>query len=367
MKSKIFNYRPIFLAFISFILGILVIHYAYSAWPIALALYMLFASLVIFYCIKHKRFAYLLLSFPFMIIGALGFFLEVKPFTKLKEYSAISVIQGEVINLKGGYYATITLDNVKINGEDIDGKVLVSYQGSVALTSDIVGCSIIFDSATIEKKEVTLGDENSYYNVYNKMKYFVKTYEIDSIKEIESPKHWLKDKIRTSLYQGLSNENAEFMFSAIFGDKALLSDDLYDTYRSSGVVHILAVSGLHVGLIVTCLAFLLDRTKCNKYVKLIITSLILLFYCYLCSWAVPVIRASIMTIVMLFSTISYRQYDSLSSISLAGIIILIFSPATIFSISFLTSFISVLGIMMLYTPTRNLLQLWLLLSLSILA
>ncbi|MBQ8430806.1 MAG: ComEC/Rec2 family competence protein, partial [Clostridia bacterium] len=75
-------------------------------------------------------------------------------------------------------------------------------------------------------------------------------------------------------------------------------------------------------------------------------SLFLLFYCYICGWSFSVVRATIMAIVLLGSSLCYREYDSLNSISLAGLIILAISPSALFDVSFLLSFMCVLGISM---------------------
>jgi len=348
MKGKIFNYRPMFLAFISFLLGILILHYAYSSLYIALFIFLLISGLIIYYSIKHKTVRYFLICIIMAVVGALGFWLQIRPYSNLKDYSHESIVEGEVIDIESGYYSKLTLNNAKINGEKIDGKIYISYEGTTPLTTELVGSLVSMNSSYLVKETVKIGDESRYYYVYSNIKYFAKTYEINSVKEIENPKNWTKNKVRNILHRGFNNENAEFIFSAIFGDKTFLTDSVYDDYKLSGIVHVLAVSGLHVGIVVAIISFILKLLHCNKYARLIISICLLSLYSYLCSWSAPVIRASIMAVVLMISSLTYRQYDGLSALSFAGILVLIVGPVALFSASFLMSFVAVFGIFMFY-------------------
>jgi len=189
MKGKIFNYRPMFLAFISFLLGILILHYAYSSLYIALFIFLLISGLIIYYSIKHKTVRYFLICIIMAVVGALGFWLQIRPYSNLKDYSHESIVEGEVIDIESGYYSKLTLNNAKINGEKIDGKIYISYEGTTPLTTELVGSLVSMNSSYLVKETVKIGDESRYYYVYSNIKYFAKTYEINSVKEIENPKN----------------------------------------------------------------------------------------------------------------------------------------------------------------------------------
>ncbi|MBR1988019.1 MAG: ComEC/Rec2 family competence protein, partial [Clostridia bacterium] len=182
---------------------------------------------------------------------------------------------------------------------------------------------------------------------------YVVTADMDNISIIDEnklPDERIRDKIKSNLTKGLSNKNSELVFSAMFGDKTLLSEDVYNDFKLSGVAHLLAVSGLHVGILAGVLFGILKLFKAKPLLKLIIISPILIFYAYLCGFSISVVRAVIMTIVMLLSSVLFAEYDSLSSLSLAGIILFFLNPFVVFDVGFILSFGCVFGIIMFTKP-----------------
>ena len=69
------------------------------------------------------------------------------------------------------------------------------------------------------------------------------------------------------LIQNFGDEVGELAFAVLYGDKTFVSDKLLNVFKFSGVVHLFAVSGLHVGLIVAILYFLLKKLKANDIVN----------------------------------------------------------------------------------------------------
>ena len=87
----------------------------------------------------------------------------------------------------------------------------------------------------------------------DKIKYNFSTDNIERLSTKTTVRCSIKTKIKSLLSRVLNNDNEELMYSALLGDKTELNKDLYSSYQMSGVAHILAVSGLHVGLIVIIL------------------------------------------------------------------------------------------------------------------
>lgn len=158
----------------------------------------------------------------------------------------------------------------------------------------------------------------------------------------------LKDKIHAEvkelLSRHLNQDNADISFAVLFGQKQGLSDNISNMFSYAGVSHILAVSGLHVGVLVSVLWFIIDKIKINRFVKVSLLGVILFFYCYLCAFSPSVCRASLMAMVLALCKILRVEYDSLSSLSIAGIIILAISPLSLFTISFQLSFMCLFAI-----------------------
>ena len=118
----------------------------------------------------------------------------------------------------------------------------------------------------------------------------------------------------------------------------------------SGIAHILAVSGLHISIIVAILYRLLKLCKVKGWARFGILAVILLFYAYICNFSVSVVRASIMSLLLMLAPLVKKQYDPLNALSLAGIVIFMINPLCVFDISFLMSFSCVLGILFICKP-----------------
>ncbi|MCQ2382137.1 MAG: ComEC/Rec2 family competence protein [Clostridia bacterium] len=154
--------------------------------------------------------------------------------------------------------------------------------------------------------------------------------------------------VRWYLTMFLSENNANILYAMMFGDKSVLTWGLRSNFTATGLAHMLAVSGFHVGLVFSIITLLLKCCRVPKKAHVWIVTPILLFYAYLCGWQYTVMRAVIMCLVYAVA----RQYlfvaDQLSVLSLSAVIILLVYPYSLISVSFLLSFSCVLGIYFWY-------------------
>lgn len=164
----------------------------------------------------------------------------------------------------------------------------------------------------------------------------------------------IKDKTKTILSNNMSPENAGFSYAVLCGDKSLVSEEYYSIFKNAGISHLLAVSGLHVGFLVGIVYFILKLFKLKNKYKFIVISVILFLYNLLCGFSPSIFRASVMSLCLLLGLVLGERNDTLSNISLAGIIVLFFQPLYIYDVGFLLSFGSVLGILMFTKPISKL-------------
>ncbi len=139
--------------------------------------------------------------------------------------------------------------------------------------------------------------------------------------------------------------------SALFlGIRDGIDDEVNNAYRSAGATHVLAVSGLHVGILSWIIAYIFGFLKNNKNTKYIYLSLILsiLFgYAFLTGLSASVLRASVMFgIVQIGQTFS-KHSNIYNNLSFSAIILLIFSPYLLFEVGFQLSYLAVLGIVLI--------------------
>ena len=147
----------------------------------------------------------------------------------------------------------------------------------------------------------------------------------------------------------LSEGCIEFLNATITGDTSMLSEEQRIKYSASGLAHILALSGLHVGIItffVTFLLYPIDLIRGRK-MRYIITLIILWIYAIMTGLSPSVTRAVIMATVFLTAHILQRHHSPFNSLCLAAIIVLIISPQSLFDIGFQLSFTAVASILLL--------------------
>jgi len=173
------------------------------------------------------------------------------------------------------------------------------------------------------------------------------------IKKLQAP-------IRTFFSQSLDHENAVLFRALILGERQGIDPDLKEAFNRSGLGHLLAVSGLHIGLVAWAAFFILRWILSRSY-RLILTIDIrkwsafltcfpVIGYTLLAGCRVSSQRAMIMILAYLLSLILGKEKEVWSTLALAGLVILFLDPGAIFTPSFQLSFLAVTGILWLTPP-----------------
>lgn len=374
MKDKrIVNFRVIFFAFVGLMMGIIFSRlFLYNSISLIKSLIIIFSTLFLFllgivYALKmHKRNIKTVYRkdvspmmtfsiFSLIIMFIVGVCFCISPLIKianLPEYKEKVEVTGVVSDYVADNttYKKFILDKCKIVDDkkniDVDFKICI-YTTQFA---DIQLGNEIYFIGNLEK--FRYNDEQDFSKLIQNIGYsaYINFSDITISEGKKEVKDIVKNNVYEVLHDNLNYDNANISYGILFGEKQGINQEITNMFSYSGISHILAVSGLHVGVLVGILQFLLSKIKKGKYLKLIFLSLILLFYAYLCSFTPSVCRASIMAVISMLCSIMGEEYDILSSLSLAGIIILLFSPLSLFSLSFQLSFLCVFSIIA-FAPT----------------
>ncbi len=360
MKSRWFNYRPLFVIFVFLLLGSLFAFYIVDHTVLTIIISVLVFLTVLIVAILKRKIKYL-------IVPVLSFFISVglynvafNSFNKT-EYSQPTTIQARLYRVeqpKDGYTRAYA-DSVLFDTNKANTQLIIYIYDKEGLYDNIeIGSIISFSPLNFYKTDLDFGDlpNAKYYNENLRYTATVNMYSVRYIAKDLTFAEKIKNRIKENLSYGLSEQNVEFAYSSLFGDKTILDASLYNNFKLSGVVHLLAVSGLHVGIIAFILNKILDLFKTKRPIRIIIVAVFLLLYAYLCNFSVSVVRASIMTIIAMLAPLFYRQYDSLSALSFAGIVLFLINPLIVFDLSFLLSFACILGIIMLQKPISKVLS-----------
>ncbi len=160
--------------------------------------------------------------------------------------------------------------------------------------------------------------------------------------------------------QYITNQDAAAVCSSLLlGQREQLSNELESAYASAGVIHILAVSGMHVGLIYLLLHLTLKSIGLTKRFRLLSFALIVTgiwFFALMTGLSSSVIRASTMITLVAFGNYLHRPLLTLNILFGSAFILLLFNPLLIFDIGFQLSFSAVLSILILQPKVYELMQ-----------
>lgn len=153
------------------------------------------------------------------------------------------------------------------------------------------------------------------------------------------------NKVEEGLDLYLSEENSSLMKSILLGKYSYLDEETIQQFRDLGLAHILAVSGLHIGIIASLVTTLLAYSGMNRKFNISLTIGILWIYGFLIGNPVSVLRANIMFTILLISQLGAEPYDSINTTFFALLILIIINPFWIFNLGFQLSFIATLSIL----------------------
>ncbi|MFA5524568.1 MAG: DNA internalization-related competence protein ComEC/Rec2 [Tissierellales bacterium] len=166
------------------------------------------------------------------------------------------------------------------------------------------------------------------------------------------------ERISDILDMTLNERNSNIMTSIILGDSSFLDDETGLRFRELGLSHVLAVSGLHIGIIYLFILKILRLIGIDKRISVITALIIIWGYAFLISFPASVLRSSIMFSLLSLSALVYRRYDSINTLSLAALFLLFIRPLWIFDVGFQLSFIATASIIVLTPRIKWLLSIY---------
>ncbi|HHQ0814090.1 TPA: DNA internalization-related competence protein ComEC/Rec2, partial [Listeria innocua] len=152
--------------------------------------------------------------------------------------------------------------------------------------------------------------------------------------------------IMNHLTENISPKITPYLLALIIGEKNGFSPEMYEVYQQMGVVHLLAISGLHVNLLIGSIYFLLLKFGITRE-RVTVSLLVLLpFYVILTGASPPVIRAATMTALLLLSEKYAAKWSSFSVICISFILFFIIQHHVIYEVGFQLSYVVSFGIIL---------------------
>lgn len=359
--------RPVFLLFIGLVLGEAASIFLNRAVFLVIALFLLIFIFVISKIIKKKRsyfFIFGMLFFCLFIIGGVSFYrtsyldgLD----RKLSKKDLGGTLSGQVEFVRQTpeeeYLLTIrqaSFGKYKLSKKVRILKIPVSV-GKI-YPGDWVICTGKLSAIESPVNPGQFDSKIYYYSTGIKYQFFGE--KISRKRERPLSFYRITGSVREKIdavYQKILSPKEHALLKAIFlGDKSDLSKDQKALYQDSGAMHLLAVSGLHVSIIGGMLFRFLRKRGCSYAVSCTVASGTLLFYAIMTGMGNSVFRASVMFLCFLMAQYFGAEYDLVSSMSLAGILMLLDCPWRLLESGCIISFVSVFSIGMLLPFSKEL-------------
>ena len=157
----------------------------------------------------------------------------------------------------------------------------------------------------------------------------------------------IRESIKNMLLHSLGKDAGNSMAAILLGDKKDLDQTIKQLYQKGGIGHILAISGLHMSFIGIGIYQVLRRLGLGFSASGIIGILFLLLYTMMIGIGVSSLRAIIMYIIRMGAEVLGRDYDLLTSLSIAVVVIVLWQPLYLFDAGFLFSFGAVLAMILI--------------------
>lgn len=158
------------------------------------------------------------------------------------------------------------------------------------------------------------------------------------------------------LFTHLNNKHAAFISALIANEKTYISDNTKKLITENGISHLIAISGLHIGIIYLLFVYFSKKIphkhKVAKTLYSILTCAFLIIYGLFCGFSPSIARSITMFCVMEIASIINRKNNSINSLFVAAFFILIMRPTELYSVGFQLSFGGVLGILLFYKQIK---------------
>jgi competence protein ComEC len=243
-----------------------------------------------------------------------------------------------------------------VNQKATIGTTLIYFKKSPITQTLQYGDVICLQTKFTEIQSTGNPNEFNYADYLNKKDIYHQAYVRDSAlifvkNEGSSFVKWLNNSrnflINVLDKSGLKNENLSVAKALILGEKSGLDRETMNAYSASGTMHVLAVSGLHVGIVMLLLSFFLKPLKNIPKGRIIYVALLVVFiwlYALLTGLSPSVMRATFMFTFVIMGKEMERDTSVYQSIMVSAFLLILMDPMVIFDVGFQLSYLAVIGI-----------------------
>ena len=352
---------------ISIILGISTANYVpFNFFSLILTLFLLLFIVNIFLFFKLRksnRLNYLFVIFTsllFFTMGNLLYFAHYEPIKQNhyihKNYDFSNLfIEIEDVLKPNTYQNKYTANVIHKDNEKASGKILLYVpKNKFLLPSDVI---LINDDKLLPIPKSFNPYQFNYSKYLEKQQIFCQVIAKDSkIKHVSHTKSFkryfylIKQKLKSSFnIHNFSNQTESVIYALLFGERFNLDQETLTNFTQAGVVHILAISGLHIGIIYSFLLLILNFIPKHKYFNLInfiFICTILWMFAFITGFSASVSRAVTLFSFLALGKLTNKDNNTINGLSVAALVLLCINPFMLFDVGFQLSFLAVLSIVL---------------------
>jgi len=357
--------RPLFLYFVIFIFGILLVSLTDSFFVVGATFFMLCAVSFGIYA-KNKSIAYL--GFPlFFIVGVILSITSAHPtnsdIDQIAQHGEHVTIEGVVhdaiINQSGTQVLTIFTDTIISDDytyyERLQIRIVSRGEAAEQIITAGSRLRVVGSLHTLQSARNPGGFSELNHLGARGYDY---TIRVDSWHVLEagintrSVLRELRDRVISVYYASLPDDKAGILAAMVTGERSGITDYVRNLYRDSGIFHVLVVSGMHISILGLFVERVLRQVITAKAAATIAIGF-LVIYCIFTGASTSTVRAVIMASVLVLAKLFQKEPDVVSSASFAGLVMLFYEPRWLFDIGFQYSFAAVLGLGFFARPTMD--------------
>ena len=272
-----------------------------------------------------------------------------KPGEKAKTFQTILLIQNDKLKAPEkiiAYFSKVGFDSTITTGNQLI--ILAKPQ-----TIKNAGNPFEFDYQSL------MHQRNIWFSIYLAKGMYLKTgHQITHIRNLSEK---VRDRLIAILNEALPNKEERSVVSALtLGYRTELAQDTRDYFASTGAMHVLSVSGLHVALIYMILGFLLAFLKRGKIGPIIFSVVMISFlwiYAFISGFSPPVQRATVMFTFVIIGNGIRRPVNIYNSLTASALFLILLNPNVLFDVGFQFSYLAIFGIVLIQPVLYNIFEL----------
>jgi competence protein ComEC len=265
----------------------------------------------------------------------------------------------------GSFYKSIASVNGIIRGRDtnvVSGRILFFGHKDFGLleTGDQLVIKSELNSIQNKGNPGEFNQEWFWFNHAITQQSFAQSTEIERIGHISTVSgFWgkVRNYLITELKRKVTPEVLGLTTALSLGDKSLLEKETRENFANAGAMHVLAVSGLHVGILLGIIQWLCKFIHFlqRNYRYLIVSIVVIWLYAMLTGMSPSVARAALMFTILAVGKANGKSFFSINSLMTSALLLLLWNPLLLYHIGFQLSYFAMFGISFFYEPIRQLL------------